>query len=230
MSEPGTTSFGSVTVPEARFSIMSLTEPTPGKPSGTTRIARAMVSRSAAARALDDAGPRRPGACRPSSGRSCGPCRSGPRSIESRSVAVELQAARRHGERRRCAGRRCRWSRGPARRSTSVWEISSGSFGSTLNGLRASMVFVIAPMRPSSVWPGDEHLIAGDVVGELELDRRLAALGQDEDRVPVDRLGEVAADLAERRVALVGVLADDERRQLPARLARSRPCRAGPPP
>ena len=58
----------------------------------------------------------------------------------------------------------------------------------------------------------DEHLIAGDVVGKLELDRRLAVLRQHEHRVPVDGFGEVATDLAEGGIALVGVLAHDERR------------------
>ena len=36
---------------------------------------------------------------------------------------------------------------------TSVCETSSGSFGSTLNGWRASMVLATAPTRPSSVCP-----------------------------------------------------------------------------
>ena len=67
-------------------------------------------------------------------------------------AAVDGQHRRRQRERDRPASSLSLTTR-TGTSTMSEWEISSGSFGSTLNGLRASMVFVTAPMRPSIVWP-----------------------------------------------------------------------------
>ena len=190
---------------------MSLNDPTREKPSGTTRIVRRMLSFSAAGVLVPSmsklASPWSVSAFRRSIFR---PLPFGPRSMTSRCgpavlkpVAVAVNAT----VRRTSLSLVTRMGTS----TVSVCEISSGNFGSMLNGLRASMIVVMAPMRPSVRVPGDEHLIPGDVVGKLELDGRLAGLRQHQDRVPVHGLGEVRAHVAERRVALVGILAHHER-------------------